>query len=46
MIDSGYAFPLFYDAMDDNMIEDMRKRAKHAYDRDAGVLNRIYCSTS
>jgi len=33
IIDSGYAFPLFYDAMDDNMIEDMRKRAKHAYDR-------------
>jgi endonuclease YncB( thermonuclease family) len=37
MIESGYAFPMFYDAMGDKIIDEMRKRAKHAYDRDAGA---------
>jgi endonuclease YncB( thermonuclease family) len=37
MIESGYAFPMFYEAMETQVIEDMRQRAQHAYDRDAGA---------
>jgi endonuclease YncB( thermonuclease family) len=37
MIESGYAFPMFYEAMGTKVIEEMRKRAKHAYDRDSGA---------
>jgi endonuclease YncB( thermonuclease family) len=37
MIESGYAFPMFYETMDANSIREFRERAQHAYDRDAGV---------
>jgi endonuclease YncB( thermonuclease family) len=37
MIESGYAFPMFYESMETQVIDDMRQRARHAYDRDAGA---------
>lgn len=37
MLESGYAFPMLYEFMGTKIINDMRERAKHAYDRDAGA---------
>lgn len=37
MVESGYAFPMFYESMETQIIEDMRQRSKHAYDRDSGA---------
>lgn len=37
MVGSGYAFPMFYEAMEIQVINKMRQLAQHAYDRDAGA---------
>jgi endonuclease YncB( thermonuclease family) len=36
MVESGYAFPLFYESMDPGDMKKMKEAAQKAYDRDAG----------